>query len=597
MSRGLDFSQQAVIAALQAHRIDRRLNVKDWKMSADVAHMLMLNEPPPEVEGLDEWLDRALESFMRFERTFFRTNRGPYVRKPFHWRWIRATLKAIVTGGQVCITAPPRHGKTDLLIHFCLWLICRDPDVRILWIGSNADDLATAAVSAVRDHLESNMALRKAVLPPDRSFAPIGRRSANWSSKKITVACRQAIGSKAPTMMGIGEGSAVLSKDADFIVVDDIENFKNTQSESERTGRRTWFYSDVGSRKEEHTAWLYICSRQHHDDLAGHLVEDPEWEVLVESAHEATCPLDPEDLPIHQDCMLFPEIRTYRWLRGKYRGAIALGLEDHYEMVYLGVTRPAGAVFWTRELCAQAYNDQRGLGLADFLNDPKDLSSCRLKLIAGLDPSATRHQAGFLWGCDLSTRRSEDGAKMFSNYREYMIDLDDRVGGGVGPFLELGEEWRVKYGLRHWVIEITMYRTGFINDEKVLAWSNRHGIILEPHDTQGRNSATTVAKMDPFFGVGAMRHKYDPPPIVDLPTGTSEARIKVEKYVTEALRFTDNATVLKRRDTNILMASWFPQRTMRRWRSEVEASIAPQPEAWDESFSGFDLSDYSTEPW
>jgi hypothetical protein len=106
-----------------------------------------------------------------------------------------------------------------------------------------------------------------------------------------------------------------------------------------------------------------------------------------------------------------------------------------------------------------------------------------------------------------------------------------------------------------------------------------------------------VAKMDPYFGVGAMRYKYELPTIVDLPTGTADARIKVEKYVTECLRFTDNAAVLKRRDTNILMASWFPQRTMRRWRVELEASIEPQPESWDESFAGFDLSDYNTSPW
>jgi hypothetical protein len=177
-----------------------------------------------------------------------------------------------------------------------------------------------------------------------------------------------------------------------------------------------------------------------------------------------------------------------------------------------------------------------------------------------------------------------------------MIDIDNHLGGGVDPFMEIGNEWLIRYGLRHWVIEITMYRTGFLTEPRVLKWAAERSIILEAHDTQGRTSATTVGKHDPFFGVGAMRKKYEPVPpsglpIIDLPTGDAEARAKTELYMTQMLSFTDNVEKARRRTSDLLMASWFPQKVLRRWRSELEADREPQ-DSYEHSFSGYDMSEY-----
>ena len=37
------------------------------------------------------------------------------------------------------ILSPPRHGKTELLIHFAVWRICKNPNIRIMWVGGNED--------------------------------------------------------------------------------------------------------------------------------------------------------------------------------------------------------------------------------------------------------------------------------------------------------------------------------------------------------------------------------------------------------------------------------------------------------------------------
>ncbi len=82
----------------------------------------------------------GLEDFEIFREMVFVTETGEkYVTKPFHKRWIDAILETIRTGGRLQILSPPRHGKTQLLIHFCIWLIVRNPHIRILWISASKE--------------------------------------------------------------------------------------------------------------------------------------------------------------------------------------------------------------------------------------------------------------------------------------------------------------------------------------------------------------------------------------------------------------------------------------------------------------------------
>ena len=64
-------------------------------------------------------------------------------------------MQDIENGGNLMILSPPRHGKTELLIHFAIWQICKNPNVRIMWVGGN-EDIAKNAVGSVLDHLDSN---------------------------------------------------------------------------------------------------------------------------------------------------------------------------------------------------------------------------------------------------------------------------------------------------------------------------------------------------------------------------------------------------------------------------------------------------------
>ena len=115
---------------------------------------------------------QAEKDFQDFRDMYFQTEKGElFETADFHKVWIDSIIKAIETGGQQMILSPPRHGKTELLIHFVVWLICTNPNIRIMWVGGN-EDIAKNAVSSVLDQLESNERLQEDFCEPGKNFKP-----------------------------------------------------------------------------------------------------------------------------------------------------------------------------------------------------------------------------------------------------------------------------------------------------------------------------------------------------------------------------------------------------------------------------------------
>ena len=163
----------------------------------------------------DEWqlpqvAEKSLQDFRDFRDRYFQTETGdPYETPEFHIKWINSILDAIEHGNQQMILSPPRHGKTDLLIHFAVWLICTKPNIRILWVGGN-EEIAKNAVSSVLDQLESNELLIEEICGPGPKFKPTSRTGKSWSQNGFTVGTRTVTGIKSPTMVGIGRGGKIL---------------------------------------------------------------------------------------------------------------------------------------------------------------------------------------------------------------------------------------------------------------------------------------------------------------------------------------------------------------------------------------------------
>ena len=544
----LDTSIAAVSMAYNAYieDLENELEKKNWEL--------------PQVA------EKTLEDFKNFRDRYFQTEKGEAYETPdFHIKWINSILDAIENGEQQMILSPPRHGKTDLLIHFAVWLICTKPNIRILWVGGN-EEIAKNAVSSVLDQLESNELLIEEICGPGPKFKPSTRTGKSWSQNGFTVGTRTVTGIKSPTMVGIGRGGKILSRDCDIIIADDIEDHTSTMQPASRENTRSWWTTTLSSRKEEHTAMVVIGSRQHYDDLYSHLLDNESWKTIVEEAHDTACNKPDWNEDEHKDCMLWSGKRTYKWLMDRKRAAETTGGRAIYEMVYLNIAMPEGLALFDRVEIESCREQKRDIG-----HIPPGT-----RLIAGLDPASTGYQAAFLWAYDNIQNKL------------FMVDMNNSLGGGIPQALEVIKDWWKKYDCSHWVIEENGFQKAIRQDKSIREFASVHGVHLEGHETNKN-------KFDPLYGVTAMRPLFQEEKI-SLPYLSYEAQEKVNLYTSQLVYFSSakNKSKTIGTKTDIVMASWFPMRAIRRMQKERFAELGYD---YNPSFTGYETSNMDLDNW
>jgi len=510
---------------------------------------------------------KSLEDFKKFRDKYFKTETGElYETADFHEKWINSIVDAIKHGKQQMILSPPRHGKTDLLIHFAVWQICKNPNIRIMWVGGN-EDIAKNAVGGVLDHLENNEALNEDINGPGIKFQPKVRSGKSWSSGQFTVGTRTITGIKSPTMVAVGKGGKILSRDCDLIIADDIEDHGTTIQPSAREQTRQWWTTTLSSRKEEHTGVVVIGSRQHPEDLYNFLLENPEFEHIVEEAHKTDCVLPETETDKHTDCMLWKNKRTYKWLMSQKNNADTTGGRAIYEMVYLNKAFVEGITMFNSEDIDQCRDVNRVVGQVP----------AGTYLVAGLDPASTGFQACFLWAVN-----PESGMM-------YLVDIENEEGGGVAQAKKSIKKWYEKYKLAHWVIEENGFQKAIRQDREIKEYSARMGIHLEGHQTQKN-------KFDPIYGVGSMQQLFEQK-LINLPYGSAESETKSNIYRRQLIYFSSaasKASKAKNYKSDVVMASWFPIKVIRRLGKERLAEVGLD---YEPSFGEWNLSDMNESPW
>lgn len=524
------------------------------------------NSPPWGLDHLDELVDH----FKDFRQRNFRTPDGNTYELPWHQeRWIRATIRNMITGSKLMILSPPRHGKTDLFAHFDIWLVaCINPNIRILTIGGS-EDVSENSSGLAKAELENNENLINEYAPPGTRFEP-PRSGPSWTSGDWTVNTR-FIQSKSPTMKAVGRGGTILSRDADAIVADDIEDHKSTWTDTNREKTRKWWGNDVDSRKTGSTSINFIGSRQHPDDIMSYILEDPSWEKIVETIHDDTaCPVmeeigeeeawhcncDLEDLSRHGSdgheedchfrqhthqkdggCMLWPDgpegdERDFHFAASKRNNP-----HVNFKMTWQNEPQDSDITVFSRDLIRSCH-DHRNTGDVPRFT----------RLIAGLDPSGSQYQAVFLWGFN----PEENG--------RYAIDFDNQLGGGIKRAREQIREWFTEYGVRWWVIEENLYHGGIVEDELLRQFTQREGIRLEPHRT-GTN------KWDPEMGVSSLATWMEQG-LIKIPNGSNKTAAKWREYERQLRNFSRETARSRKSRSDIVMASWFPEKRMKSWRRE-----------------------------
>jgi hypothetical protein len=482
----------------------------DWEMSADAL--------------------AGLEDFEIFRDLVFLTETGEkFETMPFHRRWIEAILDTIENGSRLQILSPPRAGKTALMRHFCMWLIVRNPHIRILWISASKD-LAERWLAYIEAEFERNEALRELYLPPGKDFRPTGAGT-SWARTEMTIGTRtRAVAS--PTITALGARSTILSMDADLIVVDDIEDNRSIAIPSTREKMKYWWSVTVTSRVEDHTGVVVIGSRQHIDDLYSVNLKSDLWHTIVESAHDPVCPHPKGEIELHVDCMLWPERHPYSWLLEQESEMTEHAGVEVFEMVYLNAPVASGLAMFRAEPIDRAMDPSRKIG---------DVPPGSV-LIAGLDPALTGYQASFLW------------AYQVESDTQFMVDLENRQGGGIKAARDIIAKWHEQYQVAVWRIESANIQGVYLDDEWVRHFAADNGILI-----QGFHTGTN--KHDPAWGVSQYAVRFDNDKI-NLPTGDTESRRKVDLYRGQLLGFSADqiASTGKGRGyrADLVMASWFP---------------------------------------
>jgi hypothetical protein len=504
---------------------------------------------------------KSLQDFKDFRDRYFKTETGDlYETADFHENWINNIVDAIEHGKQQMILSPPRHGKTDLLTHFAVWQICKNPNIRIMWVGGN-EDIAKNAVGAVMDHLENNEQLNEEINGPGVKFQPKVRSGKSWSSGQFTIATRTVTGIKSPTMVAVGKGGKILSRDCDLIIADDIEDHGTTIQPSAREQTRQWWTTTLSSRKEEHTAVVVIGSRQHPEDLYNFLLENPEFDTIVEEAHSSECILPETEIEEHQDCMLWASKRTYKWLMSQKNNADTTGGRAIFEMVYLNKAFVEGITMFNSEDIDQCRDINRVVGHVP----------AGTHLIAGLDPASTGFQACVLWAANPDTGEL------------YLVDIENEQGGGVIQAKKSIKRWYEKYGLAHWVIEENGFQKAIRQDKEIKDYCSRFGVYLEGHQTQKN-------KYDPIYGVGSMQQLFEQK-LINLPYGNTESETKSNIYRRQLIYFSSaasRASKAKSYKSDVVMASWFPLKVIRRLGKERLAEVGLD---YKPSFGEWNISD------
>lgn len=533
--------------------------------------------PLSHFDWTEEHYDLLVTGFLDFRSKFFKTpQRSPYETPEVQRGWVRTLLAALLMGGREGILAPQRHGKTMLLVHLCTYLICLDPNIRILWI-SVAVRTAKKSVNLVRGILASNEELIEAYAGVGGSFVPDRKSTYSWTGEEFTVASRADYDINGPNMQALGREGTILSLNADIIIVDDIEDKGSVTQLGTRDNTKEWWDTQLMSRKQEHTGVFVIGSRQHADDLYSHLLANDQWNVTVEQAHDPACNLPEHDYAAHVDCMLIPEICSYRWVWGQ---RLAMGDTARWEMIYQNVARTKGlVVFPEAELHAcRSVHYQAGM-----VPRP-EMGADAVRLVGGLDPAISGYQAAVL----LAYRTIPD-------LRVWLVDLDNREGGGVGAAARVIHKWYEKYGLTYWVAEDNLLG-------ELHTYQEIKDVTL-PHGIQVRTWHTGHNKNDQFYGVTSLASLFAEKQFVFPYADDNQSRALSDELIRQLAVWDEGNSRNKNRTgfkDDLVMALWFAWDPIRRARQDfntemgVDMSGMPfAPDGWND----VPWADWNVPPW
>lgn len=197
---------------------------------------------------LTYFIQRAREDVHFFANFVF-----GYMNADIHREWHALAEKH----DRLILHAPIDHGKTEqMAIVRVLWLIGRNPNIRIAICSSTLDPQALKIVSQIKRVIEESEFYHM-VFPHIKPGKP-------WLSDRITVQ-RKSL-SKDATVQACGIGGSILGSRLDLVIVDDGVSSDNTWSARQREKTLEYIQSDLLSRIVDGGRFIAIGTAWHRDD-------------------------------------------------------------------------------------------------------------------------------------------------------------------------------------------------------------------------------------------------------------------------------------------------------------------------------------------
>lgn len=197
----------------------------------------------------------------------YKLSRGQWIPSKHLLYISKLVAHAIAKGnGRLIISAPPRHGKSQLIdIYTPVWILERFPRFNVI-LASYGADLSENFARQARDIISDNQDALNVRL----------RRDSNRVSFFVT----EDDGS----MASVGLGGAITGRGAHVLLIDDyIKEYKEALSPTYRDTVWNWFVTTAYTRLEPGGTVIIIATRWHSDDLIGRILKNfpGQWQNIV----------------------------------------------------------------------------------------------------------------------------------------------------------------------------------------------------------------------------------------------------------------------------------------------------------------------------
>lgn len=153
---------------------------------------------------------------------------------------------------RLIISVPPRHGKTETLLHYIAWFLKRNPHKTVAYVSYNSDISGSKALLA-----QSLMEKIGLIKNPRRANIE------EWRTQQGGGLLTTSIGGK---LTGFG---------VDVLIVDDpVKDRAEAESKTVRDKQWGWFEDVAETRLEPGASLIILQTRWHDDDLSGRVIKN-----------------------------------------------------------------------------------------------------------------------------------------------------------------------------------------------------------------------------------------------------------------------------------------------------------------------------------